>query len=145
MRRIAERFRDRAVFIGGVAVEAYAPYRRTHDIDVVVRERDFPALKACLVEAGFAHRRTHLAKHTFKGREGGEVDAYTERVGEVPVEEALFRRARSLPYAASPCPSRPSRISSGSRSWRVGRWTSRTSPCSSTRGGKRWMRPSRKR
>ncbi len=109
VRRITDRLGDRAVFIGGVAVEAYAPYRRTHDIDVVVRERDFPALKTCLVEAGFAHRRTHLAKHAFKAREAGEVDAYTERVGEVdaytervgevPVEEPLFRRARSLPYA----------------------------------------------
>lgn len=86
------------MFIGGVAVEAYAPYRRTHDVDVVVQERDFAALKACLVDAGFAHRRTHLAKHTFKGREAGEVDAYTECVGDVPVEEALFRRARVLSY-----------------------------------------------
>ena len=57
MRWIAERLGDHAVFIGGVAVECYAPYRRTHDIDVVTRERDFPALKAGLVEAGFAHRR----------------------------------------------------------------------------------------
>lgn len=89
---------ERAVFIGGVAVEAYAPYRRTHDIDVVVRERDFPPLRDCLVKAGFAFRRTHLAKYTFKGREAGEVDAYTERVGDVPVDEALFRRARTLPY-----------------------------------------------
>jgi len=65
----------------------------------VTRERDFPALEACLLDAGFAHRRTHLAKHTFKAREAGEVDAYTSRVGDVPVEEALFRRAQTLPYA----------------------------------------------
>jgi predicted nucleotidyltransferase len=79
-------------------VECYAPYRSTHDIDVVVRERDFSGFKACLSEIGFAHRRTHLAKHTFKGREAGEVDAYTDRIGVVPVDEALFRRARRLPY-----------------------------------------------
>jgi len=83
-------------------VECYAPYRKTHDVDVVTRERDFPALKACLVESGFSHRRTHLAKHTFKAREAGEVDAYTTRVGDVPVEEALFRRARTLAYAGVP-------------------------------------------
>ena len=99
---IAERLRDRAVFIGGVAVECYAPYRKTHDIDVVTRERDFPPLKGCLVDAGFAHRRTHLAKHTFKGREAGEVDAYTSRVGDVPVDEDLFRRARALAYEGVP-------------------------------------------
>lgn len=101
LRRIADRLGDRAVFIGGAAVECYAPYRRTH-IDVVTRDRDFPALKACLVEAGFAHRRTHLAKHAFKSREAGEVDAYTSRVGDVPVDEGLFRRARSLPYGGTP-------------------------------------------
>lgn len=67
-------------------------------MDVIVRKRDFAALVECLAEAGFTHRRTHLAKYTFKGREAGEVDVYTERVGEVPVEEAMFRRARALPY-----------------------------------------------
>lgn len=102
VRRIVERVGDRATFIDGVAVECYAPYRKTHDVDVVIRERDFPVLKTCLVELGFAHRRTHLAKHTFKARDVGGVDAYTTRVGDVPVEEALFRRARTLPYAGVP-------------------------------------------
>ena len=99
VRLIEEHLGDRAVFIGGVAVECYAPYRTTHDIDVVTRERDFSTLKAALLRAGFSHRKTHLEKHTFKSREAGEVVAYTSRVGEVPVGEELFRRARKLTYA----------------------------------------------
>ncbi len=100
--RIAAGMGDRAVFVGGVAVECYAPYRRTHDVDVVVRERDFAALKSLLVGEGFAHRRpTHLEKHAFKARDGGEVDAYTSRIGDVPVDEGLFRRSRRVPFGGT--------------------------------------------
>jgi len=94
---------QRALFIGGVAVECYAPYRRTHDIDLVVRERDLHDLRACLEGMGFAHHRPpHLVKHSFKGREAGEVDVYTESVGRISVDEDLFRRGRELRYAGTP-------------------------------------------
>jgi hypothetical protein len=99
---IHEHLGDRAVFIGGVAVESYAPYRTTHDIDVVTRERDFAALKAALANAGFSHRATHLAKHTFKSRAAGEVDAYTSRVGDIALDDAWFRRARRMVVSGVP-------------------------------------------
>lgn len=102
VRLIEQHLADRAVFIGGVAVESYVPYRTTHDIDVVTRERDFPTLKAALLKASFSHRETHLAKHTFKSPAVGEVDAYTSRIGDVPVDEDLMRRARKLVYAKVP-------------------------------------------
>lgn len=90
------------LFIGGVAVECYAAYRKTHDIDLVVRERDFPALRSCLAEMGFSHHRPpHLVKHSFKGREAGEVDVYTQSIGEVNVDEGLFSRGRELTYGGT--------------------------------------------
>ncbi len=96
---IANSLGDKALFIGGVAVECYAPYRRTHDIDVVVRERDFPALRTFLVAKGFAHSRPpHLAKHAFKAREAGELDVYTTSIGDVRVDEGMFRRGGMMRY-----------------------------------------------
>ena len=90
---------DRALFIGGVAVECYAPYRRTHDIDLVIRERDFPALRSALQAMGFSHSRPpHLVEHAFKAREAGEVDVYTQSVGGIDVDEALFQRGRELAF-----------------------------------------------
>lgn len=87
------------MFIGGVAVESYAPYRRTHDIDLAVRERDFPDLRTLLEGEGYSHRRSsHLDKHTFKSRDLGELDVYTSRIGDVPVEEALFERGREMDF-----------------------------------------------
>ncbi len=83
-------------------MECYAPYRRTHDIDLVVRERDLPTLRACLGGMGFAHSRPpHLVKHAFKGREAGEVDVYTREVGGLPVDEGLFRRGREASYGGT--------------------------------------------
>jgi predicted nucleotidyltransferase len=100
--RVAARLGARAVFVGGVAVECYVPYRRTHDVDVVTRERDFATLKSLLVAEGFAHRRaSHLDKHAFKARGGGQVDAYTSRVGDVAVDEGLFRRSRELAFGGT--------------------------------------------
>jgi hypothetical protein len=102
VRLIEQHLADRAVFIGGVAVESYVPYRTTHDIDVVTRDRDFPTLKAALLKASFSHRETHLAKHWFKSPGVGEVNAYTSRIGDLPIDEDLMRRARKLAYANVP-------------------------------------------
>jgi predicted nucleotidyltransferase len=100
VRKISGALGDKALFIGGVALEAYVAYRRTQDIDVVVREGDLHLLRELLEEEGFRYRYSpHLAKHVLKARRAGEVDAYTMRVGEREVDESLFSRARSLPFA----------------------------------------------
>jgi len=102
VRSIVERLGNKALFIGGVAVECYAQYRRTHDIDMVVRERDFSVLRSRLLEMGFSHSRPpHLVKHAFKGRETGEVDVYTQSIGGVRVDEELFQRGREVSFAGA--------------------------------------------
>lgn len=102
VRGISDALGDRVLFIGGVAVEAYVAYRRTHDIDVVVRERDMHVLKSLMKSSGFLHSRSaHLRKDVFKHRERGEVDAYTNRVGDVEMEERFFERAKRRDFAAS--------------------------------------------
>ena len=102
VRGIAVHLGNKVLFIGGVAVECYAPYRSTHDIDLVVRERDFPGLRSFLLEMNFSHSRPpHLVKHAFKGRDAGEVDVYTRSVGEVQIDEDLFRRGRELSYGGT--------------------------------------------
>lgn len=102
VRSIAEALAAHALFIGGVAVEAYVAYRRTHDIDVIVQPADLHRLREVLEGQGFLYRESpHLAKHIFKTLEGGEVDAYTETVGETQVTNALFDRGRRLAYAGT--------------------------------------------
>lgn len=102
VRAIAAHLGNRALFIGGVAVEAYVAYRRTHDVDVVIRARDLHQLRDLLDGEGFRYRASpHLEKHIFKAPDRGEVDAYTSRVGEVEVTESLFERGRTLPYAGT--------------------------------------------
>lgn len=92
----------KAVFIGGIAVEAYVAYRRTHDVDLLVRQEDLHILKDLLEAEGFHYRRSlHLDKHVFKLREGGEVDAYTETVGGRVIDESFFRRGRDMEFAGS--------------------------------------------
>lgn len=102
VRDIAGRLGEKVMFIDDVAVECYAPYRSTHDIDLAVRERDFPELRSCLLGMGFSHSRSpHLVKHAFKGRDVGEVDVYTRTVGEVQIDEEMFRRGRELSYGGT--------------------------------------------
>ncbi len=102
MRAIAEQLGNKALFIGGVAVECYAPYRRTHDIDLVVREQDFPELRSLLAGMNFSHHRPpHLVRHSFKGREAGQVDVYMQSVGEMKLDEGLFRRGREVSYGGT--------------------------------------------
>ena len=65
----------------------------------MVRERDLADLKKLPASVGFAHSRSpHLEKHSFKSRDSGDVDAYTSRIGKLPVEEGLFKRSRHLPF-----------------------------------------------
>ncbi|MFQ5837317.1 MAG: nucleotidyltransferase, partial [Thermoplasmata archaeon] len=100
VRSIAEALGDRALFIGGVAVEAYVAYRRTHDVDVIVRAADFHRLRDLLEGQGFRYRESpHLGKHIFKAAERGEVDAYTDKVGDTRVTDLLFGRGKRLRYA----------------------------------------------
>ncbi len=102
VRSIAEALGDRALFIGGVAVEAYVAYRRTHDVDVIVRATDFHSLRDLLEGQGFLYRESpHLEMHIFKASERGEVDAYTDRVGDTRVTDLLLGRGRRLEYAGT--------------------------------------------
>lgn len=102
VRSIAQALGDHALFIGGVAVEAYAAYRRTHDIDVVVRAADLHRIRDLLEGQGFLYRESpHLERHIFKAAERGEVDAYTDRVGDTRVTDLLFGRGRRLEYAGT--------------------------------------------
>ncbi|MFQ5839055.1 MAG: hypothetical protein ACE5HJ_09805, partial [Thermoplasmata archaeon] len=58
VRSIAEALGDRALFIGGVAVEAYVAYRRTHGIDVIVTSADLQRLRDLLEGQGFLYRES---------------------------------------------------------------------------------------
>ncbi|MFQ6106663.1 MAG: nucleotidyltransferase [Thermoplasmata archaeon] len=103
VRLISERLDGSVLFIGGVAVQAFADYRTTHDIDLIIREKNLYLLKGLLKEAGFLYSRSpHLEKHIFKHRDRGEVDAYTERVGDVRVDEPFFKNAVEVEYAGIP-------------------------------------------
>lgn len=102
VRSIAQVLGDRALFIGGVAVEAYATYRRTHVVDVVVRSEDLHRLRDLLEGQGFHYRESpHLEKHIFKAADRGEVDAYTDRVGDIQITDLLFGRGKRLDYAGA--------------------------------------------
>lgn len=102
VRSISDALGDAVLFIGGVAVETYVAYRRTHDIDLVVREMDMHTLKSLLRSSGFLHSRSaHLRKHVFKHRERGEVDAYTDRIGDVQVDEGIFERAKRRDFTGT--------------------------------------------
>lgn len=102
VRSIANALGDRALFIGGVAVEAYVAYRRTPAVDVLVRAADLHRLRDLLEGQGFLYRESpHLEKHIFKAAERGEVDAYTDQVGDTRVTDLLFGRGRRLEYAGT--------------------------------------------
>lgn len=59
-------------------------------------------LKDLMKSAGFLHSRSHhLRKDVFKHRERGEVDAYTDRVGDVKIDEGFFERAKSTDFAGT--------------------------------------------
>jgi len=69
----------RYALLGALAVQAYVPYRYTHDVDVAVDHADLWKLKGELESKGYVLiENPRLGKLEFKHRGKGDIDVYTE-------------------------------------------------------------------
>ncbi len=84
----------RYALLGALAVQAYVPYRYTHDVDVAVDRADLWKLKGELESKGYVLiENPRLGKLEFKHRGKGDIDVYTEEISGIDVG-LLIRRSR---------------------------------------------------
>ena len=86
--------RVKYALLGALAVQAYVPYRYTHDVDVAVDKAHLWMLRDGLELRGYVMvENPRLGKLEFKHRDKGDIDVYTEEISGISVE-TLLRRAR---------------------------------------------------
>ncbi len=88
--------RVRYALLGALAVQAYVPYRYTHDVDVAVDKAHLWILRRNLEFRGYVMlENPRLGKLEFKHREKGDIDVYTEEISGIRVEELLHRARKA--------------------------------------------------
>ncbi len=89
---IAEGFNVRYALLGAIAVSAWCPYRKTHDIDVAVDRADLWKLKNGLIPLGYVLvENPRLEKFEFKHRSKGDIDVYINKISGINVADLLER------------------------------------------------------
>ena len=82
----------RYALLGALAVSAWNPYRRTHDVDVAIEKSDLWKLKNFLAPLGyFIVENPRLGKLELKHRSKGDIDIYTDEVSGIRVSDLLRR------------------------------------------------------
>ncbi|RSN67041.1 hypothetical protein D9Q81_09170 [Candidatus Korarchaeum cryptofilum] len=82
----------RYALLGALAVRAWNPYRKTHDVDVAIEKSDFWKLKNFLAPLGyFVVENPRLGKLELKHRYKGDIDVYTDEVSGIRVSDLLKR------------------------------------------------------
>ncbi|MEM0036165.1 MAG: hypothetical protein QXU23_05935 [Candidatus Korarchaeum sp.] len=87
----------RYALVGAFAVQAYSPYRVTHDVDVAVLEEDLWRIRRELEMEGYILvENPRLGKMEFKHRERGDIDVYTREISGFSVPRIISRARRRV-------------------------------------------------